>query len=381
MAMAGFGITVPVMPFLARQFGASPLEVSLLVSLFALTQFLSGPVWGALSDRFGRKKILVAGLLGYSLSFFLAGLSHSVAALVASRALGGLLSASIFPASQALVADLTQARDRGPAMAALGAWVNLGFLCGPVVGGLLSPLGYGPPLFVAGAIVLVTAILAVYGLREKPTASSPDGPAVVEGTRRGRPSLQDLRTAARSDIAPYLFLTLAMSFSVSSLTALLGYYVIDRFGGTSANAGVVFSAQGLVAFLVQSLLVGRLMRKFGERRLALVGAAICAVGFLAVVPARTFPMAVAAAMIVGLGSSALRPSLTSTVSLMTPLPQGLTLGVQSSLDAMGRVLGPTVGGWLYGFGLTLPFWCAAITQAAAGVVVALKTARPKTRLS
>lgn len=392
MAMAGFGITVPIMPFLARELGASPVGVSLLVSLFALTQFFSGPVWGSLSDRFGRKRILVAGLLGYALSFALAGLSHSVPALVASRALGGLLSASIFPASQALVADLTAASDRGPAMAALGAWVNLGFIFGPVVGGVLSPLGYGPPLFIAGAVVLITALLAATGVREPTPRSAPvglaaEGPKAARdssaaGTTRGWPRSADLMTAARSDIAPYLWLTSAISFCASSLTALLAYFVSDRFGGTATDAGAIFSAQGLMAFLVQSLLVGRLMRKFGERRLALAGAAVCAVGFVALVPATTLPTAVAAAMIVGLGSSVLRPSLTSAVSLLTPLPQGLTLGLQASLDSLGRVVGPTVSGWLYGLGLTLPFWCAAVTMTAAGIVAAAQTAkRPADRPS
>jgi len=391
MAMAGFGITVPIMPFLARELGASPVGVSLLVSLFALAQFFSGPIWGSLSDRFGRKRILVAGLLGYSLSFVLAGLSHSVPALVASRALGGLLSASIFPTSQALVADLTATSDRGPAMATLGAWVNLGFLFGPVVGGILSPLGYGPPLFIAGVVVLITALLAATGVREPTPRSAPAGPA-AEGPKatrdgsvavtRGWPRSADLVTAVRSDIAPYLWLTFAISFSASSLTALLAYFVSDRFGGTATDAGAIFSAQGLMAFLVQSLLVGRLMRKFGERRLALAGAAVCAVGFVALVPATTLPTAVAAAMIVGLGSSVLRPSLTSAVSLLTPLPQGLTLGLQASLDSLGRVVGPTVSGWLYGLGLTLPFWCAAVTMAAVGIVAAAQTAkRPADRPS
>ncbi len=373
MAMAGFGITVPIMPFLARELGASPVGVSLLVSLFALTQFVSGPVWGSLSDRYGRKRILVAGLLGYALSFVLAGLSHSVPALVASRALGGLLSASIFPASQALVADLTATSDRGPAMATLGAWVNLGFLFGPVVGGVLSPLGYGPPLFIAGAVVLITALLAATGVREPGPRPVPDGDAAA--AKRGWPRLTDLVVAVRSDIGPYLWLTSAISFSASSLTALLAYFVIDRFGGTATDAGAIFSAQGLMAFLVQSLLVGRLMRKFGERRLALAGAAVCVVGFVALVPATTLPTAVAAAMVVGLGSSVLRPSLTSAVSLLTPLPQGLTLGLQASLDSLGRVVGPTVSGWLYGLGLTLPFWCAAGVLAAVGILASAQTAK------
>lgn len=366
MAMAGFGITVPVLPFMARQLGASPVGVALLVSLFALAQFLSGPVWGSLSDRYGRKKVLVAGLLGYALSFFLAGRSHSVPALVGSRALGGLLSASIFPSSQALVADVTPPQDRGPAMAALGAWTNLGFLFGPAMGGSLSRFGYAVPLYVAGLVVVVTAGLAATGLRE------PDG-AQPTTAARAWPRPADLVLAARSPIAPYLVLTFATAFSGSGLTALLAYFVIDRFGGTSLDAGAIFAALGLTGVAVQGFLVGRLMRRFGEHSLALVGAAVSAVGFLALVPAASLPAAFAATVVIGTGTSVLRPSLTSAVSCLTPLPQGLTMGTQSSLDALGRMSGPLVDGWVYGYGVALPFWSSAVVMAASGTAAGLWT--------
>jgi len=382
MAMAGYGITVPVMPFIARELGASPLGVSLLVSLFALTQFISGPFWGNLSDRYGRKRILVAGLSGYALSFFLAGMSRSLPALIGSRALGGLLSAAMFPSCQALIADVTAPADRGPAMAAMGAWVNLGLLLGPVIGGVLAPVGNALAMTAAGGVVVITAILAATGLHEpgKPhrrQAATRDEPAAAAGTARtaaptgrGWPSLADVAPAMRSPIAPYLWLTFAISFGQGALTALLAYFVIDRFGGTARDAATIFTAVGLASFLAQTLLVGRLIRRFGEHRLALAAVLVCTAGFVSLVPATSVPAAVAAAMLTGLGSSILRPCLTSATSLLTPLPQGLTMGLQSSLDSLGRMLGPTIGGWLYGFGVTLPFWSSAAVLAGVGLGVA-----------
>jgi len=388
MAMAGYGITVPIMPFIARDLGASPLGVSLLVSLFALTQFISGPFWGNLSDRYGRKRILVAGLSGYALSFFLAGMSRSLPALIGSRALGGLLSAAMFPSCQALIADMTAPADRGPAMAAMGAWVNLGFLLGPVIGGVLAPVGNAVAMSVAGGVVVVTAILAATGLREpgkpyRPQAAAVDEPTAAAGTARpaaptgrGWPSLADVALAVRSPIAPYLSLTFAISFGQGALTALLAYFVIDRFGGTARDAATIFTAVGLASFLAQTLLVGRLIRRFGEHRLALAAVVVCTAGFVSLVPATSVPAAVAAGMLTGLGSSILRPCLTSATSLLTPLPQGLTMGLQSSLDSLGRMLGPTIGGWLYGFGVTLPFWSSAAVLAGVGLGVARRTAFP-----
>ena len=374
MAMAGYGITVPVMPFIARELGASPLGVSLLVSLFALTQFISGPFWGNLSDRYGRKLILVAGLSGYALSFFLAGMSRSLPALIGSRALGGLLSAAMFPSCQALIADMTAPADRGPAMAAMGAWVNLGFLLGPVIGGVLAPVGNALAMTAAGGVVVITAILAATGLREPGKATAGTArPAAPTG--RGWPSLADVALAVRSPIAPYLSLTFAISFGQGALTALLAYFVIDRFGGTARDAATIFTAVGLASFLAQTLLVGRLIRRFGEHRLALAAVVVCTAGFVSLVPATSVPAAVAAGMLTGLGSSILRPCLTSATSLLTPLPQGLTMGLQSSLDSLGRMLGPTIGGWLYGFGVTLPFWSSAAVLAGVGLGVA----RPRRR--
>ncbi len=371
--MVGFGITVPVLPFLARELGAGPIEVSLLVSLFALAQFVSGPVWGSLSDRFGRKKLLVAGLLGYSLSFFLSGLSRTVVALVMSRTLGGLLSASIFPSSQALIADLTDLRARGPAMAAMGAWINLGFLFGPALGGLLSPLGYEFTLFSAGAVVVATAAIAaaclpdagaaaLTGRAEAGSRDAGPGPELVPGRASAWPRLSDLIRVARSPIAPYLSLTFAVSLTGSGLTALLVYFVIDRFGGTPSDAGLIFATIGLTGALVQGFLTGRLITGLGERRVVLAGALATTAGLLALVPAASLGPVIAATVLIGLGMSTTRPALTSAVSCLTPLPQGLTMGVQSSLDSLGRTTGPVLCGWVYGFGLTLPFWMSAATM-------------------
>jgi len=384
MALAGFGITIPILPFMARDLGASPVGVSLLVSVFALCQFVSAPVWGSMSDRFGRKALLAAGLFGYSLSFFAAGLSSSVAALIASRALGGLLSGSIFPCSQALIADVTPKAERGPAMAAMGAWINLGFLFGPAIGGALSPLGFRLPMFIAGAVVVFTSLLAAAGLREPaggdgraaPAGSRTAGPGRSGPTgRSGWPRPEEIALALRSPIAPYLLLVFAICFSTSGMTALLAYFIIDRLGGTSVDAGTIFTALGLMGLVTQGLLVGRMIQRYGERRVALWGAAVTAVGFVALVPATSLAPAVAAIMVVGLGSSLMRPAQTSAVSCLTPLPQGLTLGVQASLDSLGRMVGPVYAGWVYGFGMTLPFWSAALVMALSGTAAAAWTAR------
>ncbi len=382
LSMAGYGITVPVMPYLARDLGAGPVEVSFLVSLFALASFLASPVWGSLSDHFGRRKVLVAGLFGYAVSFFLAGFARSAAALVGARVLGGLLSASVFPASQALMADLTDRADRGPAMATLGAWTNLGFLLGPVIGGVMAPLGYTPPLFAAGGVVALTGVLAALGLGEGGRRASGGGLRASGAAASGawtRPA--DIATAVRSPIGPYLWLTFAITYSVSGLTALAAYFIDDRFGGGAGETGAVFSAQGLVAFAVQGFVLGALLRRFGERRLALAGAALATAGFLGLVAAPGFGWALAAALVVGLGSSLVRPSLTSAVSLRTPLPQGLSLGVQASFDAFGRVAGPTLGGWLYSFGPTLPLGGAALVIAAVGAAAAMATRAENLRTS
>ncbi|HCW51195.1 MAG TPA: hypothetical protein DGR79_03885, partial [Clostridiales bacterium] len=329
------------------------------------------------------RRMLVVGLAGYALSFVLAGLSRSLPALIGSRALGGLLSASIFPSSQALIADVTEPADRGPAMAAMGAWINLGFLFGPVVGGALSAFGQRVPMFVAGGVVATTALLASVHLVEPSRAADAEGRGRdgAAPSPKAWPRPADIAQAVTSPIAPYLWLTFAVSFSQSGLTALLGYFVMDRFGGTSLDAGTIFTSVGLTGFLMQSLFVGRLIRRFGEHRLSLWGTAVCVAGLLLLVPAADLTATTMAAMVISLGASVLRPSLTSAVSRRTPLPQGLTMGVQSSLDSLGRMTGPVVGGWMYGFSLTLPFWSAAAVMAAVGAFSAGRRLGPAGRAS
>jgi len=166
IAMMGFGIVLPVLQFYAREVGATPFQIGLLATSYAFMQFLCAPLWGALSDRLGRKPIFALGLLGYAVSFVFFGLSHQVWQLFLARILGGILSAATLPTAMAYVADTTSEKDRGSGMGLMGAAMGLGFTIGPGIGGLLGRVSLTLPFFVGAGLALFTLALSWGALPE-----------------------------------------------------------------------------------------------------------------------------------------------------------------------------------------------------------------------
>ena len=344
--MVGFGIVIPTLPFLARQVGASPVEMGLLVTVWAVAQLLTAPLWGSLSDRVGRKPVLIAGLLGYGVTFFLLAASRSYTTLLLSRLAGGLLSAAALPTAQALAADLTSPEDRGAAMGAMGGAFGLGFLLGPAIGGVLAPLGITVPFLVAGTLALAAAPLGAILLRE------PTHRHVQTG---GQPLWRSLWQAVRSPYAVLFWLTFGGTFAGSTMFSMLGYYFIDRVHGTPGQVGLAFTLMGLAGSLIQFTVIGPAIRAWGEERVTQTGLLLGAIGFAAIVLSGVTPVLISSVMMTGIGMSLIRPSITSLVSKRTLHGQGLTMGVQAAFDSLGRTVGPLWAGVIYGLDIRAPF--------------------------
>ncbi len=361
--MVGFGIVMPILPFFARRFGASPLQMGLLITVWALAQFVASPFWGAAADRFGRKPILIFGLVGYTVGFIGLALAQSYATLLAARVLGGLLASSVIPAGQAIAADLTPPEDRGAVMGQMGAGFGLGFLVGPAIGGLLASAGPLVP-FYAAAVGSVLALPLVIWLVAEP-------PVDARRLAAARLGVRGIVAALRSPEVPLYLMAFAATFGGSSLFSMLGYYAIDRGAGTPANVGLMFTALGVGAVLTQIMVIGPVTRRWGERTGIRVGFVAGAVGFVAVALAGE-PVVIT--IIVGLTSMAmalLRPLLAALNSRMTVLGYGTSLGMQTAFDSLGRTLGPLWAGAIYSVEMTGPF------VAAAGVYLLAALYRPQ----
>lgn len=364
LVMVGFGIVIPTLPFLARDLGASATSLGVMTSLYALAQFAFAPYWGSLSDRIGRRKLLITGMAGFSLSFLWMGTAGSFLILCISRVLGGLLSSATMPVAQAFAADVTPPEERGRVMGLMGAAMGVGFIFGPVIGGFLIPFGYRVPFFAGGGLGAATVLAALLVLPEPQKTA----PGAGKPARQSR--LANTLVALRSPIAAYFWLALVLSFANSSMFSMLAFYLADRYGAGAQATGAAFGLLGLSSAVIQALLVGPVTRWAGEDRVILLSLGLGAVGFLVMAIAAQLWVAFLA-IIVATGGTALgRPAITAAASRQTPLPQGITMGLQTSFDSLGRIVGPLWAGVVYGFSITGPHWSAlAACGLAAGAVV------------
>lgn len=357
--MVGFGIVMPILPFFARRFGASPVQMGLLVTFWALSQFAAAPFWGAAADRVGRKPVLIIGLAGYAIGFMAMAFAQSYAMLLGARILGGLLSASVMPAGQAIAADLSAPEDRGAVMGHMAAGFGMGFLVGPALGGALALAGPAVPFYAAAAASVLALPLVILRVAEPPVdarraaAARLGGLAVVE--------------TLRSPEMPLYLMSFAGTFGGSSMFSMLGYYAMDRAGGSPSHVGLMFTALGLGAVVTQALLVGRVTRRWGEPAGIRIGFLVGAVGFLAVALAGQPATITAAVGLTSVAMALIRPSLAALNSRLTTTGYGTSLGMQTSFDSLGRTLGPLWAGTIYHAAMAGPFLAAAGVYLLAGI--------------
>ncbi len=360
MVMVGFGIILPILPFYAQSMGATATHLGLLFATYSLMQFLFSPWWGRVSDRLGRRPVLLLGLLGMALSFALFGLSRALWMLFAARVLGGFLSSALLPTAMAYVADSTSYEQRGQGMGLLGAAMGLGMVVGPGLGGFLV-LGGNPgvPFFVAAGLTVLVALLAWAAL---PESLGPEARVRAQGLHeRGPFSLY--RQLVRSLTSPVGLILLLAFISQSAFASLFGTFALfakAKLGFGEREMAAVFTAIGLIAVVGQGLLVGPVIKRWGEARTVQIGLLLSSVGFLIVPLAYNLPSLLGLSGLLGLGNALLSPALSALVSKRAaPDQQGSILGVLNSYLSLGRIVGPIAGGALFDvLGYSSPYLAA-----------------------
>lgn len=338
--MIGFGIVIPVLPFYARRFGANEWETGWLFGIFSLLQFVASPLMGILSDRFGRRPLLIVSALGTAAGFLIMGAAGSLAMLFAGRIIDGL-SGGVVGTAQAYVADITSPENRSRAMGILGAAFGMGFVFGPALGGVLAAFfGESAPLFVAGALALANAILIAVFLPESKSKAAPaaNEESFFQGLAR------HVRPRAYFTILATYFILIA-GFSI--MTGVFALFLARRHDFDATRTAYLFAMLGVIGAVVQGGLIGRLVKTFGEARLALAGSVILTASLAATPFASDLPGLLAACAGIALGNSLLSPTLTGLASRNVDADwQGRALGFLQSAGSLGRWLGPVAGGYL-----------------------------------
>ncbi|MGD8814689.1 MAG: MFS transporter [Anaerolineales bacterium] len=347
----GFGLVMPIIPFYMELFGAGGTELGLLVASYAVMRLIFGPIWGSLSDRVGRKPILMIGVLGYGITMIGFGLATQLWMMFAARILAGILSSATAPTTMAYISDSTSEEDRGGGMGLLGAAGGLGAIFGPAVGGLLAEHSLSLPFFVAAGMSFLALILVILLLPESL-------PQNDQSTKVADQPIFDLRSwwqALFTPIGPLLVLTFLVTGGLMIFYGILGLYALERFGYGTSEVGVIFTVLGLVSATGQGLLVGPLTKRFGDSKVIKVGFLLSAVTLLPVMLAGQFVPLLITVGVFSLANALLIPALTSLTSKRTTLDQGVTMGLSNSFVSLGRIFGPTMGGLVFDLHWGLPF--------------------------
>lgn len=369
VVMLGFGMVIPIMPFLIESMGASGSTLGLLMATFALMQLIFSPVWGSLSDRIGRKPVLVIGVFGFGITMVLFGLSTQLWMLFAARALSGILSSATMPTAMAYIGDSTSEEDRGGGMGVVGAAMGMGMVLGPGLGGTLAGENLAVPFFIAGVLSFLAMVLIMVFLPE----SLPKEERQQEG-RVQFINLGELWQALKSPIGILLFMAFLLSFGLTAFEAIFGLYALTRFDYGPQHVGTILMVIGFVSAAVQISLTGPLTKRWGEATVIKVSLLLSVVGFPLMLLANSFLTILVTSGFFMLGVSLLRPAVSSLISRQATVGQGVAMGLNNSFQSMGRIVGPIWAGFIFDLDLRYPYLSGSVIMLI-GLIVSLFTVR------
>ena len=356
-----------MLPFYAGDFGADGFVTGVLYSTYSLVQLIMAPLWGRISDRVGRRPVIILGLLGSAVAYTIFARADSLALLFVSRVVGGI-GGSTIPVAQAYIADVTPPGHRAGGLGLIGAAFGLGFVVGPALGGILYGLSPGSPAapgYTAAALCLANALAALAWLPESRR------PGTLRGTSRFNLGTALAEAAGSRQIRLILAGYLCITMAFATLQPTLSLLASERFGMGTRHAGYLFALLGIVSVIVQGGLVRRLVPRFGELTLLRVSGIPLCLGLLLLGVATTTPLLLSGLVLIGIGYGGSIPSVLALLSRATASErQGAVLGLGQSVGSLARVLSPAMAGVLFDIRLGLPYLAGAALIVIASIFIA-----------
>ncbi|AYC29088.1 MFS transporter [Paenisporosarcina cavernae] len=355
IAMSGIGLIIPIMPDYLETFGVAGQALGFLIAMFAFSQFLFSPLSGDLSDKYGRKYLIIIGLVVFGLSQLVFGLATELWVLYAARFVSGLGSAFLVPPMMAFVADITTDEERGKGMGLLGAAMSLGFMIGPAIGGFLAEVSLRFPFYVATAVSILSAILSLFILPNiKPMAVSKD-------LGKKRENLwQQIRRSTKTSYFVLLIVVFVFSFGLANFQATISLYVDKKYGFSPGQIAMLITIGGFVGVIVQTFVVDRLFRRFGEKIVILVNLLVSAFAMIAVLFVDGFWPILIVSSVFFTAASLLRPAVNTLISKFAGAEQGFAAGMNNAYMSLGNMVGPALAGVLFDINMSSPYIVGAV---------------------
>lgn len=352
--LLGFGIILPLLPYIAEKYQATPLQIGLLTATYSLFQLISAPILGRLSDRYGRKKILIISQIGSALGYLLLGLAHSLPLLFLSRIIDGATGGNISIA-QAYIADVTTKENRAKGMGMIGAAFGLGFIFGPAIGGALSKISYSAPAYFATGVSLITIFATIFFLKETVNEKK-----ASESPKTKLSLVEFKRVLGLYPIGLLIIVFLMLNSAFSIMQGNFSLWTQKTFNFDASQNGWLFAYIGILAVIFQMKLLPFVIKRFKEKNILQASLLFMAIGLILIPLAKHPNFLFVALFFLPLGNGLANPTIQALASENVPKEEyGETLGILQSAGSLGRIIGPIIGGEIFqSFGKDTAFYFA-----------------------
>lgn len=360
LVFTGIGLIIPIMPKYMDALGITGSTVGLLVAAFSLTQLLFSPLAGRLSDQFGRKKMIVSGMILFAFSEALFGLASDTVLLYLARMLGGISAAMIMPSVMAYAADVTTNEERAAGMGYINASITTGFIIGPGIGGYISEFGIRVPFYSAAVAGLVAACITLFVLRESLPERKEAQEAITREPEVRSSFVNQLMSSYREPYFLSLIIVFVLSFGLANFETVFGLFVDHKFGFGPKDIAFIITFGSISGAVVQATAFSWILNRFGEKRVISVCLLFAGVFILLTLFVHKFWLIFAVTFIVFLAIDILRPAIGTQMSMLAKDQQGYVAGLNSAFTSLGNIAGPIVAGVLFDLNVNYPYSLAGI---------------------
>lgn len=356
IAMSGIGLVIPVMPQYLETFGVAGQALGFIVASFALGQFIFSPIAGDLSDKLGRKKLIIIGLVIFSASQLWFGMASHEWMLYAARFISGIGGAFLIPATMAFVADITSFEERGRGMGLLGAAMSLGFMIGPALGGFLAKVSLTFPFYMASSAAIISAVVSFLIL--------PEIKRTVSESPKEKKKRENMFTQMKNSVkTPYfmmLIIIFVFSFGIANFQTTFALYVDHKYNYSPQDIAVIMTVGGFIGVIVQTLVVDKLFKRFGELNVILVNLVVAALALLLFFLVNGYWLVLIVASMFSTATTLIRPAVNTVVSKLAGNEQGFAAGMNNAYMSLGNMIGPALAGIFFDININSPFIIGSI---------------------